>query len=74
MGTLEPEGVPKPQENARVLEPPLTEITLFLFPPPFLFHRKEIFPWERGKHIKLGELPSILAWGSSARGDPSKYI
>jgi hypothetical protein len=47
------------------------EITLFLFP-PFLFHKKEIYPWEHGEHIKLGELPSIMAWGSSVRGDPSK--
>jgi hypothetical protein len=34
-------AVPKPQENARVLEPPLPDSTLFLFP-PFLFYRKEI--------------------------------
>jgi hypothetical protein len=25
--------------------------------------------WE---HIKLGELPGIMPWGSSAGGDPSK--
>ncbi len=36
-----PKAVPKPQENARVLEPPLTESNLFLFP-PFVFHKKEI--------------------------------
>jgi hypothetical protein len=35
------EAVPKPQEDERVLEPPLRESTLFLFP-RFLFHKKEI--------------------------------
>ncbi len=61
----EPDGVPKPQENALELEPPpLTQTTLFLFPHFFPFHKKEIFSWECGngelsQHNALG----LLCWG-----------
>jgi len=48
----EPDGVPKPQENALELEPPpLPQTTLFLFPHFFPFHKKRnIFmgKWEWG--------------------------
>jgi len=64
----EPDCAPKPQENARELELPLTQTTLFLFPQFLPFHKKEIFPWEHGN----GELPQhntlgFLCWGRSLK-------
>ncbi len=60
----EPDGVPKPQENAWELEPPLPQTTLFIFPHFCLFHKKEIFSWEHGN----GELSQHSALGFSCWG------